>query len=165
MTEKNEWLSIKDFAKIANVSKQSVYKRLSTSLNPYLKVENGVKYLNIKALNDIYGKEVIQPIQPDSQPFQPYFQPDSQPDSQPFQPQNDKIQNKIISENNDNNFIEFLLKQIDIKDRQIAELQQALNQEQQLHLLSKQRVNQLEAVNDVVEEKSKKGFWDRIFRK
>lgn len=161
MTEKNEWLSIKDFAKIANVSKQSVYKKLSTSLNPYLKVENGVKYLNIKALSDIYSKEVSQPIQPNSQLFQPYFQPDSQP----IQPQNDKIQNKIISENNDNNFIKFLLKQIDIKDKQIAELQCALNQEQQLHLLSKQRVKQLEAVNDVVEEKSKKGFWERIFRK
>ena len=153
MTKKNEWLSIKDFAKIANVSKQSVYKRLSTSLNPYLKVENGVKYLNIKALSDIYGKEV-------SQPFQPYFQPDSQP----FQPQNDKIQNKIISENNNSNSIEFLLKQIDIKDKQIAELQRALNQEQQLHLLSKHRVHQPEEVKET-EEKPKKGFWERIFGK
>lgn len=154
MTKKNEWLSIKDFAKIANVSKQSVYKRLSTSLNPYLKVENGVKYLNIKALSDVYGKEV-------SQPFQPYFQPDSQL----FQHQNDKIHNKIISKNNDDNSIEFLLKQIDIKDKQIAELQQALNQEQQLHLLSKQRIQQPEAVNDAVTEKPKKGFWERIFGK
>ena len=153
MTKKNEWLSIKDFAKIANVSKQSVYKRLSTSLNPYLKVENGVKYLNIKALSDIYGKEI-------SQPFQPYFQPDSQL----FQPQNDKIHNKIITENNDNNFIEFLLKQIDIKDKQIVELQHSLNQEQQLHFLSKQRIHQLEEVNDT-EEKPKKGFWERIFGK
>ena len=58
-----------------------------------------------------------------------------------------------------------LINQLAEKDKQIAELQQALNQEQQLHLLSKQRVNQLEAVNDVVEEKSKKGFWDRIFGK
>lgn len=154
MTKKNEWLSIKDFAKIANVSKQSVYKRLSTSLNPYLKVENDVKYLNIKALRDIYGKEVSQPIQP-------YFQHDSQP----IQPQNDKMQNEMVIKNDDNSFIDFLLKQIDIKDKQIAELQQALNQEQQLHLLSKQRVHQLEAVNDTVEEKSKKGFWERIFGK
>ena len=153
MTKKNEWLSIKDFAKIANVSKQSVYKRLSTSLNPYLKVENGIKYLNIKALSGIYGKEV-------SQPFQPYFQPDSQL----FQPQNDKIHNKIVTENNDNNFIEFLLKQIDIKDKQIVELQQLLKQEQQLHFLSKQRIHQLEEVKDT-EEKPKKGFWERIFGK
>lgn len=153
MTKKNEWLSIKDFAKIANVSKQSVYKRLSTSLNPYLKVENDVKYLNIKALRDIYGKEVSQPIQP-------YFQPDSQP----IQPQNDKMQNEMVIKNDDNSFIDFLLKQIDIKDKQIAELQQTLNHEQQLHLLSEQRIHKLEEVNDT-EEKPKRGFWERIFRK
>ena len=153
MTKKNEWLSIKDFAKIANVSKQSVYKKLSTSLNPYLKVENDVKYLNIKALRDIYGKEVSQPIQP-------YFQPDSQP----IQPQNDKMQNEMVIKNDDNSFIDFLLKQIDIKDKQIAELQQTLNHEQQLHLLSEQRIHQLEEVNDT-EEKPKKGFWERIFGK
>ncbi len=71
-----------------------------------------------------------------------------------------------------------LLKQLEIKDNQIKELnerlkesQKALDQEQQLHLLSKQRILELETVqaneeepqNDIESESNSKNFWQRLF--
>ena len=73
-----------------------------------------------------------------------------------------------------------LLKQLEIKDNQIKELnerlkesQKALDQEQQLHLLSKQRILELETVqadeeepqNDIESESNSKNFWQRFFHK
>ena len=48
--EQKEFLTIKEFAEVAGVSSQSVYKRLNSTLKPYLSIKNGKKYLNIKAL-------------------------------------------------------------------------------------------------------------------
>lgn len=77
-----------------------------------------------------------------------------------------------------------LLKQLEIKDNQIKELnerlkesQKALDQEQQLHLLSKQRILELETVvqaddeeeeepqSDIEEQSKGKNFWQRFFHK
>lgn len=76
---------------------------------------------------------------------------------------------KTVNETVDKTLYETLLKQLDAKDKQIAELQRALNQEQQLHLLSKQRILELEARPEVSPEqsttdpKSPKSFWSRFF--
>lgn len=65
---------------------------------------------------------------------------------------------------------EALIKQLEIKDKQIAELQKALDQEQQLHLLSKQRTLALEETQGEqketadTEQQEKKGFFSRLFR-
>lgn len=56
----NEYLSIAEFAKIANTSKQAVYQRLNKSLKKYVKIIQGQKMLNYKALNEIYGKTIEQ---------------------------------------------------------------------------------------------------------
>lgn len=71
---------------------------------------------------------------------------------------------------------EALLKQIDTKDKQIAELNdrlaeahKSLHQEQQLHLLSKQRILELESKEEPPEEtepeepEPKKKWWNRFF--
>lgn len=76
-----------------------------------------------------------------------------------------------------------LLKQLEIKDNQIKELnerlkesQKALDQEQQLHLLSKQRILELETVvqaddeeeepqSDIAEQSKGKNFWQKFFHK
>ena len=47
----NEYISIAEFAKRAGVSVQAIYKRLDKDFQPWLKVESGKKYLNIKALS------------------------------------------------------------------------------------------------------------------
>lgn len=52
-----EHLSIKDFALAAGVSTQSIYKRLSTSLQPYVVEVDNKKMLKKQALKDVYGVE------------------------------------------------------------------------------------------------------------
>lgn len=48
-------LSIKEFAKIAQVTSQSIYQRLDTSLQDYLVNIKGHKYLKVQALKEIYN--------------------------------------------------------------------------------------------------------------
>ncbi len=72
---------------------------------------------------------------------------------------------------------EALLKQIDTKDKQIAELNErlaeahkSLDQEQQLHLLSKQRILELESKEEPQDdtetppEEPEKKWWKKIFK-
>lgn len=65
--DQNEYLSVKKFAEIANVSTQSVYKRLATSLQPYVKEVDNQRMLNIQALQDVYGIEVGNSCKPKRQ--------------------------------------------------------------------------------------------------
>ena len=58
---------------------------------------------------------------------------------------------------------EFLLKQIEIKDTQIKDLQRLLDQQQQLSLADKKEKEQLKLALQADDEKPKK-FWQRIFK-
>lgn len=60
----DEWISVKEFAERAGISVQAVYKQLNKRLKPYLIVMNGTKMLNIKALEEVYGKTEDEPIKP-----------------------------------------------------------------------------------------------------
>lgn len=141
---KDEYISIKEFAERAGVSVQSIYKRLNglnNPLNQYVKLVDNQKMLNISALKEIYDIEVEQPIQP----------------------------NHSTLEAVNDTLYDTLLKQLEVKDNQIQELnerlkeaQKALSQEQQLHLLSKQHIFELEAAKEEVKPKS---WWQRLFRK
>lgn len=59
-----EYISIKEFAELAGISVQAVYKRLNNQLNPYVKLVENRKMLKKSALYEIYGVEVEQPIKP-----------------------------------------------------------------------------------------------------
>lgn len=59
-----EYISIKEFAELAGVSVQAVYKRLNNQLNPYIKLVENRKMLKKSALYEVYGIKVEQPIQP-----------------------------------------------------------------------------------------------------
>lgn len=65
--DQNEYLTIKKFAELAGVSTQSVYKRLATSLQPYVKEVANQRMLNILALQDVYGIEVVNGCKPKRQ--------------------------------------------------------------------------------------------------
>lgn len=73
MESETELLTVQEFADLAGVSVQSIYKRLNNSLNPYFQLVEGRKMLKRSALFEIYGIEVEQPIQP---PIQPSIQPE-----------------------------------------------------------------------------------------
>lgn len=55
----SDFLTIKDFAKAANVSTQRIYQRLAKDLQPFCKTENGKKYLSSEGLK-LFGKEDLQ---------------------------------------------------------------------------------------------------------
>ena len=92
----------------------------------------------------------------------------------------DEVHHDTVDDTVNDTLYDTLLKQLEIKDNQIKELnerlkesQKALDQEQQLHLLSKQRILELETVqadeeesqNDIESESNSKNFWQRFFHK
>lgn len=93
-----EYISIPEFAKLAHKSPQAIYKQLNNRLNPYIKLVDNQKMLNINALSDFFGIEVEQPIKPEL----------STHDNQLI---------KLLEENQD-----LLRQQLKEKDKQIDEL-------------------------------------------
>lgn len=100
--EKGEYISIAEFARRAGITPQAVYKQLNNQvdnrLSTYVKVHNGKKRINIKALELFLSTDVNQV---DNQ-FNNFSQPV------------------------DNQTIEILKEQLDIKDKQIEQLQSDL---------------------------------------
>ena len=61
--KKDRYISIADFAKEAGVSKQAVYSRLkSQDLNKFIKLENGKKLINTKAL-EFFNKSSFNQVE------------------------------------------------------------------------------------------------------
>lgn len=123
MNQEEEYISIAEFAERAGCSKQAVYQRLNKSLKNYVKVEKGKKCINIKALEDLYSKEVEQVFQGKSQGVEQGLNND-------IQALNDVIQT--------------LNEQLAIKDQQIAALHNLLDQQQHLAAMDRQKIAELE---------------------
>lgn len=73
-----EYLSIKDFAKRAGKSQQAIYKQVERKLNKYIKLVDNQKMIDIRALQEVYGVEVEQPIQPKVEEVKQPIQPNEQ---------------------------------------------------------------------------------------
>ena len=126
-----EYLSIKEFAKAAAVSQQSVYKRLSKAddeLQRFVKEVEKKKYINVGALAVLYSV--------DYKPKKAVAAADS--DSPIFE---------LLKEQ-----LEGQRKDIEEKDRQIAQLMEQvatahrlIDQQQQLAALDRKRILELEA--------------------
>ena len=102
---KDEYLSIKEFSKRANITPQAVYQRLNKDFKPYLKVIDGKKMLNISALSLFDSKEE----------FKEYFQ------------SADKELIKTLNET-----LKTLQSQLEVKDKQISELNERLSRSHKL---------------------------------
>ena len=169
-----EYLSIKDFAKRAGVSQQSLYKRLNklnNQLNNYIKLVDNQKMIDIRALQEVYGVEVEQPIQPFIQPVEQPIQPNLQATieslskelerkSEELQAKDKQYSDLVASMNeqlkvkdthieNLNTQNAYLLKQMEEKDNnhheEIVNLQKLLDQEQQLNAMNQQKILALES--------------------
>lgn len=124
MMKKEDYLSIAEFAKRAGVTRQAVYKKLSTELTEYVKEVDGRKVINIKAL-ELYG---IEPVDTDlSTTFTDL--------AAHLQKQHDTLSHLV-------DILEAELaakdQQLATKDLQIAEKDRQINQEQELHLITQQ---------------------------
>ena len=58
----NELLTVQQFADAAGISKQAVYKAINSQLTSFVQIVNGKKMIQRKALSEIYGIEVDQPL-------------------------------------------------------------------------------------------------------
>lgn len=105
MESETELLTVQEFAEIAGVSVQSIYKRLNNSLNPYFQLVEWRKMLKRSALFEVYGVEVEQPIKPFVKPIHLPIQPE-------------------LNENKEQSEVLFLRKQVE-------ELQRELERERQ----------------------------------
>lgn len=190
-----EYLSIKDFAQRAGVSQQSLYKRLNklnNQLNNYIKLVENQKMIDIRALQEIYGIEVEQPIQPVIQPVEQPIQPSLQVE---IEEKNDLIEflkDQLRAKDeqiermqhdgdtaSDDTVNETVLKQLEIlneqlknKDKQIENMQKLLDQEQHLNAMNHEKILLLESKLEEPNEtdpkeydEPPKGFWSRFFKK
>lgn len=157
--EQDELLTIQEFAKKAGVSVQAVYKRLNNSLNPYIQLVEGRKMLKSSALFEIYGIEVVQPIQPFIQPIQPSIQPDFDektvtPEVIFLRKQVEQLQAELSAERQ--------------HSRELAEKIVVLadqSQKLQLAQMSQQLMDNGSGAADAAKPERSKSWWSRIFGK
>lgn len=145
----NQYITVSEFAKRANISKQRVYQLLNKRLKEFVQEVDGKKMLNIKALESFKSQEGCSNNQ--------------EPCSSVEQEQNSALDLLKTT-------IDMLQKQLEEKDKTIHELTEALkaeqiqtSQAQALHGGSMQQI--------LLEEKQKKeaeapkGFFKRLFHK
>lgn len=157
----NQYISVKEFAQRAGISVQAVYKGVNNRLNQYVKLVDNQKMIDIRALQDIYGIEVEQPIQPE-------LETNSTENST-----HDIVIDTFLKQ------IETLQKELDVKneqikekDKQLSDILKALNQAQHLQAMAENKVKLLEQIqekNNVVEptlepEQSEKKHWWKIWK-
>lgn len=166
-----EYISIKEFAARAGVSPQAIYKRLNqvdNQLNNYIKPVGNQRMLNIRALQDIYGIEVVNQNQPVEQPVVNLDQPDQMQEQikmlqEQLNIKDQQLQERAEREQKKDEQIRMLQDQLIEQDQrhheQLQTMQELLSQEQKLHLLSVQRVRELEDQAAVQQQES---IWQRI---
>lgn len=155
----NELLTIAEFAELAGVSRQSIYKQMSTRLSKYCKLVDNKKMIEYRALAEVFGIPVEQPCQPkNDNSVNPNVNP-----SEPFE-----------------EIIEMLRNELEVKNRQITTLQEqniqltetiakmsdSLQAAQALHAGTIQQ--QLEGPvepKSAASEPMKSGFWGRLFKR
>ena len=145
--KKDRYISIADFAKEAGVSKQAVYSRLkSQDLNKFIKLENGKKLINTKAL-ELFNKSSSQSS---------------------FNQSFNQVEQGL--ESTEREYIESLKKQIEELQRDKQELYRLLDQQQQLTAQANATIKLLQApkeeasiIQQEKQEQKKQGFFAFLF--
>lgn len=133
--DQKEYLTIKEFADAAGVSKQAVYQRLTGTLKPYVSIKDGVKYLNIRALELYKGDDAVKKLKKNNQEESNSVQVDS--------------------------MVELLKKELDQKNKQIDELHKLLEQSQVNLSQMQYRLQLIEDQRNEEPEEKKESWWRR----
>ena len=133
--DQKEYLTIKEFADIAGVSKQAVYQRLTGTLKPYVNIKDGVKYLNIRALELYKGDDAVKKLKKNNQEESNIVQVDS--------------------------MVELLKRELDEKNKQIDELHKLLEQSQVNLSQAQYRLQLIEDQRNEEPEEKKESWWRR----
>ncbi|MBQ1660349.1 MAG: hypothetical protein II059_11005 [Clostridia bacterium] len=180
----SKYLSVKDFARHAGVSTQWVYKRLANELQPYCKIINGVKYINVEGLRLFDRHEqrvdIANGFQSGEQELVQHFATTLQSVAKDlinsFQPNTDALQDTLTTLTTQlatkdaqiaaqNEQIKYLTTMLQISQDQQAALQSALTTAQALHAGSiKQQLSATTASN-CDDKKPSKGVFRRFFKR
>jgi len=144
----DEYISVKEFASKVGLTSQAIYQRIDKDLKPFLKLVENKKTLNIKGL-ELFGFKGVE---------------------QPIEQEVDKELLKTLQDT-----LKVLTSQLEIKDQQIANLNdrlkeaQELNRNNQILLGSEQtRTNLSLLANDNSEvevEDLATSWWSRMFKR
>ena len=112
MERSQNFLTIKAFAEAAGRSQQTIYKQIGTRLAPYVHEIEGQKYIEHRALKEVFGVDVEQPTQPkEDNPFNP--------DESTEHPLYAILKEELAAKN----------RQLEARDKQIEQLQAELADE------------------------------------
>ena len=136
--DQKEYLTIKEFAEAAGVSKQAVYQRLTGALKPYVSIRDGIKYVNIKALKLYKGDDAVKKLKKNNQEESNIVQVDS--------------------------MVELLKRELDEKNTQIDELHKLLEQSQVNLSQAQYRLQLIEDQRNEEPEEKKESWWKRWFK-
>lgn len=118
MERPGELMTIKAFAEAAGRSQQAIYKQIGTRLASYVHEKDGQKYIERRALEEVFKIGDIQPIQPEKAPKSPEENNVEQRLYATLQATIDLLQEQLRVKD----------QQIATKDKQIAAQQEQLTQ-------------------------------------
>lgn len=118
MERPGELMSIKAFAEAAGRSQQAIYKQIGTRLASYVHEKDGQKYIERRALDEVFKIGDVQPIQPEKPEKSPEVNNVEQRLYAAMQSTIDLLQEQIRVKD----------QQIETKDKQIAAQLEQLTQ-------------------------------------
>lgn len=118
MERPGELMNIKAFAEAAGRSQQAIYKQIGTRLASYVHEKDGQKYIERRALEEVFKIGDVQPIQPEMAPKSPEENNVEQRLYATLQATIDLLQEQLRVKD----------QQIATKDKQIAAQQEQLTQ-------------------------------------
>lgn len=152
MMEKEKFISIQSFADLAGVSRQTIYKKMSTDLQKYVKLVNGKKAISTNALSVFNANLEDNKCKPVDKEM-----------STPVNDLSTILQEQLQAKDTQ---ITSLQEQLRVKDLQIAELNERLkeslklNENNQVLLLGK-TTEQRQTI-EVIEPPEKKSWWQKL---
>ena len=129
-----EYVTIAEYARIKGISRQAVYKQLTSQLTEFVNEVDGKKVLSINALTDSEREQVDREV-------------------------NKKVDRVEQLESTTSQLIEMLQKELAAKDQQIEELHRLLLLSEQTVRDQSQKIMMLEAPK----EPKKKRWWSWLF--
>jgi hypothetical protein len=175
---KQEYMTIQQFAVLVGTSKQNIYNQIKGRLEPFAVVVNGRLHI-LKAAADCFYSDkpqstAVNPNQPpqstEINPNQPLINSIQSTTVNSNQPQSTAV-NSAIENDNLKEIIEILRQELAAKDKQIEDLHTLLSQQQQLHLATQAQYKSLLEIQQKQEEESgtespqKRSFFDFFKRK
>ncbi len=167
-----EYVTIKEFATLANVTTQAIYKRMNqtdSSLNKYVKSDGKMKLISKEALGLFTDSQPVHnnnstesvyddvSLQNQNNLFSTYFDATLKVLSEQINSKDEQIKELMNCNMDQHNK---MLEQLNAKDKQISELQRLIDQQQQLHRAEQEQFRMLTTTADKSE---KKGLFKRLF--